>query len=67
MKIILKEVGPAKLAVIKIIKNFYNYGLKETKDLVDKAPVELDSNLSIKDVIKLTSQLSNAGATVETL
>ena len=36
--VILKSAGDAKLNVIKAVKDLLSLGLKEAKDLVDKAP-----------------------------
>jgi large subunit ribosomal protein L7/L12 len=36
--VILKEVGPNKINVIKAVRQLTNLGLKEAKDLVEAAP-----------------------------
>jgi large subunit ribosomal protein L7/L12 len=37
-EVILKEVGPEKIKVIKAVRELTNLGLKESKDLVEGAP-----------------------------
>jgi large subunit ribosomal protein L7/L12 len=40
--VILKDVGPKKIQVIKAVRTFRaDLGLKEAKDLVDSAPVKV--------------------------
>ncbi|NLF02310.1 MAG: 50S ribosomal protein L7/L12 [Anaerolineales bacterium] len=36
--VLLKEVGPKKIEVIKVVRQLTSLGLKEAKDLVDGAP-----------------------------
>src|SRR5512136_2084522 len=36
--VVLKNVGPKKIEVIKVIRQLTNLGLKEAKDLVESAP-----------------------------
>jgi large subunit ribosomal protein L7/L12 len=38
--VMLVEVGAAKLGVVKVVKDLTGLGLKEAKDLVDKAEAE---------------------------
>ena len=44
--VVLKEVGAAKLQVVKAVKEACGLGLKEAKDLVDGAPSTLKEGLS---------------------
>src|SRR5688500_18112133 len=44
--VILKDAGPNKLAVVKLVKDLTGLGLKEAKDLVDKAPSPLKQAVS---------------------
>ncbi len=39
--VILKSAGAAKLAVVKLVKELTGLGLKEAKEIVDKAPAPL--------------------------
>lgn len=63
--VILKEVGGAKMAVIKAAKDVLGLGLKEAKELVDGAPATLKEAAS-KDVAEdIKAKLEEAGATIE--
>ncbi len=63
--VILSEVGQAKLGVIKAVKEALGLGLKEAKDLVDKAPSAIKEKVSKAEAEQLKSALEEAGATVE--
>jgi len=63
--IILKAGGANKLAVVKIVKNLTNLGLKEAKDLVDGAPKPLKEGASKEEAADWKKQLEEAGAEVE--
>lgn len=63
--VILNEVGPQKINVIKVVRAVTNLGLKEAKDLVDGAPSTVKEGISKEDAESLKKQLEEAGATVE--
>ena len=63
--VILKEAGGQKLAVVKLVKDLAGLGLKEAKDLVDRAPKELKAGVSKDEAEALKKQLEEAGAVVE--
>ena len=64
--VILKSAGAAKLGVIKAVKDLLGLGLKEAKDLVDKAPdATLKEKVSKAEAEQLKSTLEEAGAEVE--
>ncbi|MBE6339676.1 MAG: 50S ribosomal protein L7/L12 [Marinilabiliaceae bacterium] len=63
--VILKDAGAAKLGVVKAVKENAGLGLKEAKELVDKAPVAVKEKLSKADAEALKAKLEEAGATVE--
>ena len=63
--VILKSAGAAKLAVIKAVKEALGLGLKEAKDLVDKAPAPLKEKISKAEAEQLNAALEEAGADVE--
>jgi large subunit ribosomal protein L7/L12 len=63
--VILKDFGAQKIGVIKVVKDLCGLGLKEAKDLVDKAPCTVKEGLSKEDAEKLRKALEDAGATVE--
>ena len=64
--VILKSAGDAKLNVIKAVKDLLSLGLKEAKELVDKAPgATLKEKVSKAEAEQLKSTLEEAGAEVE--
>ncbi|MCI6770022.1 MAG: 50S ribosomal protein L7/L12 [Candidatus Cryptobacteroides sp.] len=64
--VILKSAGAAKLGVIKAVKDLLGLGLKEAKDLVDKAPdATLKEKVSKAEAEQIKSTLEEAGAEVE--
>ena len=64
--VILKSAGDAKLNVIKAVKDLLSLGLKEAKDLVDKAPnATLKEKVSKAEAEQIKSTLEEAGAEVE--
>ena len=66
--VVLKSFGQAKLGVIKAVKEALGLGLKEAKDLVDKAgtePTTLKEKASKAEAEELKSKLEEAGAEVE--
>ena len=63
--VIMNHPGGAKLQIVKLVKDITNLGLKEAKELVDKAPVAVKENLSKEEAESIKSQLAEAGADVE--
>ena len=64
--VILKSAGDAKLNVIKAVKDLLGLGLKEAKELVDKAPgATLKEKVSKAEAEQIKSTLEEAGAEVE--
>ena len=63
--VILKEVGPNKMAVIKLVKELSGLGLKESKEIVDNAPKAIKEAVSKADADEMAKKLTEAGATVE--
>ncbi len=63
--VVLKEGGPNKINVIKVVREATGLGLKEAKALVDEAPKPVKENISKADAEELKKKLSEAGATVE--
>ena len=63
--VVLKEVGAAKLQVVKAVKEACGLGLKEAKDLVDGAPSTLKEGLSKDEAENLKKAIEDAGAVVE--
>ena len=64
--VILKSAGQAKLQVVKAVKEATGLGLKEAKDLVDKAPdAVLKEKIGKAEAEALKAALEEAGAEVE--
>ena len=63
--VMLTSAGQAKLQVIKAVKEAAGLGLKEAKDLVDKAPVAVKEKVSKAEAEALKAALEEAGAEVE--
>jgi large subunit ribosomal protein L7/L12 len=64
-EVILKEVGPEKIKVIKVVREITSLGLKEAKDLVDGAPKTVKENATKEDAAQIEAKLKEVGATVE--
>jgi len=63
--VILKEVGPNKINVIKAVRELTNLGLKEAKDLVEAAPKPVKEGVSKAEAEAAKKKLEEAGAVVE--
>lgn len=63
--VVLKSFGGNKIAVIKVVRAITGLGLKEAKELVEKAPAPLKEGVSKEDSENFKKQLEEAGAEVE--
>jgi large subunit ribosomal protein L7/L12 len=63
--VILTDVGPNKINVIKEVRAITALGLKEAKDLVEAAPKAVKEAVSKDEAAKLKTQLEAAGAKVD--
>ena len=63
--VILVSAGQAKLGVVKAVKESTGLGLKESKEIVDKAPVAVKEKVSKAEAEALKAALEEAGAEVE--
>ena len=63
--VILTAPGGAKLAVVKAVKELTGLGLKEAKEIVDKAPGPVKEGVAKDEAEALKKQLEEAGAEVE--
>jgi large subunit ribosomal protein L7/L12 len=63
--VMLKEVGPKKIEVIKVVRQLTNLGLKEAKDLVEAAPSPVQQAVSKVAAAEAKSKLEAAGAVAE--
>lgn len=64
LKVELTSIGQQKIGVIKVVKETLNLGLKEAKDLVEKAPVVIKEGISQEEADALKAKLEEVGATV---
>jgi len=63
--VILKETGPNKIGVIKVVRVLTSLGLKEAKDKVDTVPSTIKEGVSKAEAEEAKKQLVEAGAVVE--
>ena len=64
--VILKEVGPEKIKVIKVVREVCSgLGLKEAKDLVDNCPKPIKEAVSKEAAEEIKKKFAEVGATVE--
>jgi large subunit ribosomal protein L7/L12 len=63
--VILNAPGGSKLAIVKLVKEMTGVGLKDAKELVDKAPTAIKEKISKEEAEALKTQLEEAGAEVE--
>jgi len=62
--VLLKDVGPKKIEVIKVVRQLTNLGLKEAKDLVDGAPSTVLESVSKEAAADAKAKLEATGATI---
>ncbi len=63
--VILKDVGPKKINVIKTVRALTNLGLKEAKDLVEGAPQNVMEAVTKDAANDAKKKLEEDGAVVE--
>jgi len=63
--VVLAEVGPNKIPVIKVVRELTGLGLKEAKDLVDAAPKPVKEGVAKDEADKVKAALEEQGAKVE--
>lgn len=63
--VILKDVGPKKIDVIKVIRQITNLGLKDAKDLAETAGAKVLEAAGKEAATEAKSKLEAAGATIE--
>ena len=62
--VVLESFGSKKIQVIKVIRQITSLGLKEAKELVDKAPSPVREAASKGEAEDIKSKLEEVGATV---
>ena len=62
--VMLQEIGPNKINVIKAVRAVTTLGLKEAKELVESAPTAVKEAIGKEDADQVKDKLEGAGATV---
>ena len=65
VELVLTDVGPEKIKIIKEIRTFLDVGLKEAKDLVEGTPTSLLKDAPAKEAQAAKEALEALGAKVE--
>jgi large subunit ribosomal protein L7/L12 len=63
--VILKETGPKKIQVIKVVREITGLGLKEAKDLVDGSPQVVKASATKDEAAAIKAKLEEQGAVAE--
>ncbi|MGH3012534.1 MAG: 50S ribosomal protein L7/L12 [Gaiellaceae bacterium] len=63
--VVLTGAGDKKIQVIKVVRAITGLGLKEAKDLVDRAPNPVKEGVAQEEADSIKAQLEEAGAGVE--
>jgi large subunit ribosomal protein L7/L12 len=63
--VVLKEVGPEKIKVIKVVRELTGLGLKEAKDVVDGAPSTVKEAVQKDEANTMVAKLKEVGAVAE--
>ncbi len=64
-EVVLTEVGPNTIPVIKVVRELTGLGLKEAKDLVDAAPKAVKEGVDKDEAEKIKASLEEQGAKVD--
>ncbi len=63
--VLLKDVGPEKIKVIKVVREVTGLGLKEAKDVVDGAPSTVKEGVPKEEAASIVEKFKEVGATCE--
>ena len=63
--VVLNSPGQEKIKVIKAVRDITGLGLKEAKELVDKAPKPVKEGAAKEEAEEMKGKLEEAGAEVE--
>lgn len=63
--VVLKDMGSAKIKVIKAVREITGLSLKEAKEMVEGTPSNVKEGVAKEEAETLKAQLEEAGATVE--
>ena len=61
----LSNCGTSKLMVIKVVREATGYGLKDAKELVERLPACVKSDITYEEAARLKQQLDDVGATAQ--
>ena len=64
-EVILKEVGPNKIKVIKAVRELTSLGLRDSKEVVDGAPSTIKKDVGKEEAAAAKAKLEEVGAVVE--
>jgi large subunit ribosomal protein L7/L12 len=63
--VVLTEIGPNKINVIKVVREVTSLGLKEAKDLVESAPKAVKEAIPKEEAEALKKKFEEVGAKVD--
>jgi large subunit ribosomal protein L7/L12 len=63
--VVIKDVGPQKIQVIKVVRALTDLGLKEAKDVVEGVPKTLKEGVTKDEAEDAKKKLEEVGAVVE--
>ncbi len=63
--VVLAEIGPEKIKVIKTVREITGLGLKEAKDLVEGAPKPVKESVSKQEAEEIAAKFKDTGAKIE--
>ncbi len=64
-EVMLTEIGPNKINVIKAVREVTSLGLREAKELVEAAPARVKESVARDEANSVKTKLEEAGAVVE--
>lgn len=63
--VVIKDIGPKKINVIRVVRQITSLGLKEAKDLVDGAPSTVLEAVAKEAANDAKAKLEEVGAVIE--
>ncbi|MQF69283.1 50S ribosomal protein L7/L12 [SAR202 cluster bacterium AD-804-J14_MRT_500m] len=62
--VVLQDIGPNKINVIKAVRELTSLGLREAKEMVESAPKPIKESVSKDEATEIEKKLVEVGATV---
>ena len=62
--VVIQEIGPNKIQLIKAVREVTTLGLKEAKELVESAPTKLKEGIGKQEADELKTKLEKVGGVV---